>query len=477
MKTTLLFLSLLFVPFFLYAQNYELINVNNETHFIDDESDIYSIRIDSTSTIDGNTFLFNHKVFTETFSVSCPFIASDSSWIGYQIIVDNDGQYIFFNRQQDSIFIPSLAELNEHWSFYQFANGDYIDATISSIDNQMILGDLDNVKTITLQAKNDLDMDIDHPVNGQSISFSENNGIVSVFNFIDFPLDIKTYTLVGSANSANGIQNLTAREIFDYDIGDEFHVERNYQNNWKYTYRSIRKKILGKTVSLNQDTLNYIVEQCEFRIQNEDPLISPDTLSTLDTLTETIILSNYNLHQLTLEPVVNGYTEFSISQTHNRRKKTHFDYNYNPDDDCWEELVVTYDFDFTFIEGLGGGYFSTPASNYTLVYYKKGDEEWGTPFECSPLPTSIANLEKEHPQISVYPNPFSKQTRLTIEDYKFGERLTFELFEMTGKKIYYTNINQPSFVIHKENLLSGLYFYKISNTKKRTSFIGKLMVE
>jgi len=485
MKNILLFLVVLLHTTGISAQNYQLIHLDRTNHFLNEASKIHSIRIDTNAMEGTDSFLYNHKILRGGENQSlCGLFLSDSTWLGSKIILKNNGDHIFFNEQNDSILIESLAFLNDQWTLYTFDNGDFIEANFSNIIAQEILGTMDSVKVITLQAKDSLGDDITHLINGKEIHFSKNHGIVKTFKLLDFPVDTTVYTLVGASNPDRGITNLTAREIFDYDIGDEFHFQRDWQDNndpCEYSFCSSQKLILDKTISSNEDTITYLYEYCRMCF-NSSCYGERDTTFSSDTITEVIILSSYDyLNQLSYElnSNSNGYALAFFDESQNRRQKININhYFYDSMSDCWQFWI--YDpVPRTYIEGLGGGYYNNSwlwKDEHSIVYYKKGTEEWGTPLQCTLLSTSVHQLEKNANQVRVAPNPFSDFTKIEIENYKEGEIFNLKIFDAMGKEYYSREISQKKFVLQKKDLSTGIYFFQLQNIQEGIKHVGKLIV-
>ena len=172
MKKTLLFATFLLHTVCVFAQDYQLINSDRITHFLNENSEIHSIRIDSNFVLGEDTFFYNHKILREELDPNgCGFILSDSTWMGAEIILRNNGNYIFFNEENDSILINSLAFLNDKWILYKFENGDFVEATLTEVYAQEIFGLEDSIKVLSLQAKNNLGVDITHLMNGKKYLF------------------------------------------------------------------------------------------------------------------------------------------------------------------------------------------------------------------------------------------------------------------------------------------------------------------
>lgn len=492
MKKQYFILCFVFLARVSYAQNYQLIQPAKEQHFLfinsintsaDYEREIRSIRIDSVVTQGTETHYYNYKILEEAFlGSSCLAEYSDSSWIGHKIIQSNNGNYLFFNQGLDSILIQSLAPVNSTWILYEFGNGNYIEATITSIDTATLLGNLDSVKTLDLQVKDASNTTLVHPMNHQFLQFSKQNGWVRFFNFHNFPNDTTSYTLVGSSAQANlGVHPPTQVNIFDFNVGDEIHTAGEYRMQfaqWQYGQHKQIKTILSKTTSANQDTITYTYEKCLASIDNDGMAGTTDTTYRTDTVTQQIVLSaSNNLDQLTQElfPDSMGYSTTSIrSFARDRRQKVTHDYYYYDDfNNCWTLFLDVWP--QIWVEGLGGPFQNGFYRKDMPVYYKKGSETWGTPLDCSTF-LSLDVLAATPAAVKLFPNPFMETTRVQIEDFDLSNNWSIELLDFAGKVVRSENIQTAPFVLRRDGLLAGVYFYRIRNVVEQKVYVGKLVL-
>ncbi|MCK4664564.1 MAG: T9SS type A sorting domain-containing protein [Bacteroidales bacterium] len=98
-------------------------------------------------------------------------------------------------------------------------------------------------------------------------------------------------------------------------------------------------------------------------------------------------------------------------------------------------------------------------SSYSSCYY-----EW----------TSIKDISNNL-NVSVYPNPVTSISILTIERHSQNEVLILEIYDITGRKIISERIERK-FKINRAEFKSGLYLYKISG-KSGLMEIGKIMMK
>lgn len=472
------------------AQDYRLINPSKEAHF--NNSNILSIRIDSIFVSGNDTTFFNHKIFSLDYNnYPCEGFITDTSWIGKDITSQSNGDWIFRNFQYEPVLVKSKASLNDTWIFYSFSNSNYVEAKVTSITQQMVLGNQDSVKIITLQVKNASNINIAHAINGKQIKLSKNNGIIELFVFSDFPNNLNTYTIIGLSNPDNGIVNLKAASIFDYMIGDEFHYQEDYQEpfSWFFTFYRRILKVLDKNVSVNLDTLNYTFERCQMKIQNTSfTVYNPDTTYIFDTISSKIIISQYSyLNKLTFEPIYNvytltgmaGYVNFTTNYSHFRRQKELSTFWEYVSDTCFQGFIDGSSRVYTYIDGLGGGFYDDYNNNnrFIVVYYKKGAETWGTPLTCNSTLTGINRPPIKKVNVKVSPNPFSDYTTIKIDDFDTSEELSFKLFNSLGKEISTFKMIDNTFTLQKNNLSSGIYFYQIFDDNHQINSTGKIIIK
>jgi len=116
----------------------------------------------------------------------------------------------------------------------------------------------------------------------------------------------------------------------------------------------------------------------------------------------------------------------------------------------------------TYFPGLGGPYHSCcelwfTRYCYELIYYKKGDTEWGTPYN---LPVFEY---KNHNVFSVFPNPTTGELRIENGELRIEN---VEIYDVYGRKLYLSThplVHSSTVNIDISHLQSGIYFLKIDN--------------
>ena len=243
--------------------------------------------------------------------------------------------------------------------------------------------------------------------------------------------------------SLNGQQISTVAEIYNYDVGDIFHVREfgsafggGFEKQFSY-------EILSKYYSTENDTVFYSRHVKTALTTSDDP-----GEWFFDDYQDTVFYAN--LDSLINNGVID--TVFSDSDMYNGRIVNYHHY----------ELEYYYGSD-TYIEGCGGSYLSTydveQNIDHTLElkYFKKGDEEWGTQLMVStgPLLTNNKNL-------IVYPNPFHSLFKIDLTNSDSKDCQAF-IINVCGNQInnFPLKANQLN-IIDLPNLPKGLYILQIS---------------
>jgi hypothetical protein len=90
--------------------------------------------------------------------------------------------------------------------------------------------------------------------------------------------------------------------------------------------------------------------------------------------------------------------------------------------------------------------------------------------------TGIQTLSPSSLQTSLYPNPFTDKTTLTITGNPQNTRLN--IFNIQGQKVKSLFIgNAKEFVINRDHLSEGIYFYELIDSNSQTLATGKMVVE
>jgi hypothetical protein len=499
MKKGMFFLLTLLTGFNAISQDYHCIKAD-AVYLFYNYYKTRAIAIDSVQDHSGYQTYYNFRVIGEA-DISWPECLSKEwpSWIGPKTDIYTNGDHYFFNYLLEPILIKTSGNVGDSWVSYNFSDGRFIENTIFQKALVEFLGITDSVKKISFQAKDQNGIPISHSINNKQIWISKNHGLVKALNFKLFPdlNDILEYgveelTLRGISNPETGIQNLTAKEIYSYELGDEFHLWESWWNSSGAMDNKTILTITGKEW-LSEDIVKYTKKRCGRRIYYTN-MIEDTTYYYNDTITETINFNNFGM--IILDALTENYTEGGDSlykyyevtyqdfyeDFGRRTKNTYGGYFSEYPHECIQQLITKkaatnkdYGFLYGYADGLGGPYYEDEWGMYHsgLVYYKKGEVTWGTPFNCDSLLTGYYKNPGDL-RVNLYPNPLHDFTRLSIDNPE-NKAYQFQLFNSMGVLVREYHFKTNDLVIPRENLCNGIYFYLLSDGQKAIHS-GKLLI-
>jgi hypothetical protein len=243
--------------------------------------------------------------------------------------------------------------------------------------------------------------------------------------------------------SLNGQQISTVAEIYNYDVGDIFHVREFGSANGGGFLENKSFEITSKNFSYTNDTLFY-TRHVKTAYSGSD---HPDWI--FEDYYDTITYSN-------IDSLINNGdidTVYSDSDLYNGRIINFKDYSS-------ESILETYQY----IEGCGGNYrWYDDIENdfiyqYELKYFKKGNEEWGEQLMVSTGPELTINSK-----LYVFPNPIQHILKLDLRDQNVIDTEGL-IFSISGNMIYSFSLkaNQLN-EIELPELIAGIYLLKVKD--------------
>ena len=485
-KNLLTFLLLLISLSYLLAQDYQTIFSDRISYFNDQESNIKCIRIDSTIIHTADSIFYPLRNILQ-FDENC-FSPYRSSWIGKRVIVKDNGDNLYFNRENDTITIKTKAKLNQSWPAYRVNDSITIIAKVTDYDTLSFLGQLDSVKTIKFKMYDRTMSEVTGKLDSLSIVISKHYGFIKLLNFNLFPSyvmdyfheQLKEYYLVGLSKPKLGIQNLTKFEIYDFQPGDEIHIE-NKNEFWDFNHIISTTKTIYKYIDRTdfKDSIKYTL----LLKQNKDSSYNDSHTyeSSYDTLIS-VIKPDSAFDMLPGEPIYGNMSVFAYYMINGERlskiDRTNDELFFRPiGDSCWfpgGDITPCSTYEKVYIKGLGGPYYEYNCPFQILmifynhlVYFKKGEETWGTPL----IFTGIREDDISN-SIIVFPNPADDYISIKL---RIAEQpVVFELFDSQGQIIMQNEINSNTSTINIENYNSGLYLYRVKSNKGIIGY-GKLI--
>jgi hypothetical protein len=484
MKT---FLPIFFVlmTFQMSAQNYRTANTTQTTYY-EQISGWLTFNVPFKAANfnvqnNGDTLISFLEVFSNPFiydSIQFCVDTASTPWQGEKALLKTDGTDIYYNENNEEITIKTQANVGETWLL--FDENIKIEATLSQIATQNIFGVMDSVKTLTLQVFDSLNNPISHLLNGENFGISQNFGFVSAPDFYHFPNEIKR-DLKGVQNPKLGVYNITRNDIYNFEIGDEFHISQgnmfsknhykvvilskqlDANNNWEYTYDVVRHVFWEYSFDTNVATAIEV-----------SPGIVPSQL-TAQSYVDLSPLPNIFYQD---NSGVSAFGRVENSNIWDRNKKVLDGAYWINDNGCWSYgFLLGVSYMDTYFEGLGGPYSGSPISGdgviATLEYYKKGNEIYGNPINFDLImPTKTVISESQN--LKIYPNPAQEFLNIELEnqlDFDFNILIINNLGQIVQQAILTQNMQQ----IEIQHLAKGIYTLQIRNDE--TVFVKRFVKE
>lgn len=469
------------------AHDYQTVYPNRTALFKNAVNDrIKGLRVDSVKIVAADTILYPFTTIQEVTSYC--YSPYKASWIGEKVVIKADGVNLFFNREGGVITLKTRARLNETWIAFQRADTFRVEASVQAVALGNVLGLSDSVKTIAFRVLGKQGNTIDHALNKQKVKISKRYGFVEALNFYLFP-DIfvrspndmlSTYTLVGLTNPKLGLQNLRWFDVYGFNPGDEIHVqehklgdsgfiipEHEYDNRCIYKY-------LERTNYADSIVYRYARRQSIKTVYKDS-----STLATYNDTVRSVVRANPDFDKLPGEPIFNrGSAQQMYMRNDEFRTKimpSIMNELYVDQGSCWGNIIGEGCLpEKRYIDGLGGPYyycggFIGGSEERKLVYYKKGDTEWGEKLVI----TGVADI-KTSDGLKVFPNPASDLVTFELSDE--GGLHEVRVYNQLGQLVESGCFEGCIFKLRLKALKSGIYLYTVTSSGSM-GYSGKLVIK
>jgi hypothetical protein len=402
-----------------------------------------------------------------------------SGWMGKKIIVQPDGLNLFFNKDLDTITINTQAEIGESFTFYNYDSGTTIEATVVSIEEEMVLDVLDTVKTFVLSS-DEPSFDFEE----HSFRIGKNAGILDVFPFYSFPekyapmygngTESESYQLVGQLYPRKGITKPTKSDVRNLNVGDVLQYTK-YNSEWVDEFWTRRLTVLSK-VAIGLDGAYFTLEQYEHHHRVD---YSDEDNPYYDAFSTTIINYSADLsddfitEQLIPEKDYRkifsgiGYNDYSFALVYNepcgfkevfRSEGSWLHDEFDPTGTVGEPRVRK----FTHVSNGLYSYSSFLIAGYD--YVSKGES-----FSSSIIDGTICgsgnflSTEKEEKEkvLKVYPNPTNGNFNVNIVGL-----YDVQLYTIDGRLVYTKSQQSSPQIELKRDIPNGTYFLVITKNQK-----------
>ncbi len=504
MKKAALILLLFFHCLYTGAQNYQCLQSGVKHYFINGNGYLRGIRIDSVRTSGTDIIYYPFHTargnYTDTWTT--PIDSNGGSWLGKKVIQQNDGTFLFDNIWNDTVIVKPQARTGDSWIFYNDTTARYYTATVTAQDTMTVLGSLDSIKTIRINAHNASGIDPTDSINNFEITLSKNNGFAKIFDLYTFPYHAPDTTYVKgndfyfdyvsipvwcfpSIVYANSIFKLvqlvnpTHTQLNDWNIGDVFEnsVFGGAPSDGSYPYGYYLDSITAKTTIPGGVQYHFIGWKAEMHIHpsafyagvpfNPSLMRPYDTFSTSGTLTFTndLLIDTSKMPEEYNQQLLLYYypNDTSYCQNSNRYKTIQAGINSygifcsegSPTTQIYKTGIGRIKYNWNV---LGGA--PPLIADTTLLYYVKS----GTPCGRYTYPHPINYLAKINGlnkiDFSIFPNPATEE--LTIKT-NYTQPYTITLSNMMGQIITSLLTNKQQETLKVIDFPAGLYNVSITD--------------
>jgi hypothetical protein len=464
------FFLLILLCFSSSAQDYRNICSAGTTLYMNADSNMKAFRLDAYAILGpGDTIFYSYPVIGQILNISGCFDTAMGSVLGRKIYKKSDGWFWFFNASGDTLKLMSQAVPGQSWRFCNLAGTDWLQATFSSAVTENILGTSDPVKVFTLQAKNQGGTNITSVFNQKTIKLSQHFGLVRMMdvNFFTGNPDTTVFLLAGKTAPAIGLQPISWKDVFNFEVGDEFHFYRNFFSTMNGGNERRINRVLERIVYGNWDSVSYRMEQC-LVMDYGPPATHYTHFDTTWVSYDFVELSaDSSLSRLPYEFSPEGFlcAQFEAFKGYQGRlvKKITPTVFGRANDSCWSFLVGDMWTTRGFAAGLGKVSDVSQGLAYTnndqMVYFKKGSEIWGTPVSssCGKLVPVSQDPMNEPVSVTVSPNPVKGSALVTFQSLRMNEMLQFILIDHLGRTAYRSAPFTGSTEMRTSQLPAGIY--------------------
>jgi hypothetical protein len=458
MKKLILFVAVMMVVNYGWAQNWQCVQANVLRHY--NGIFVRGMKIDSFQTIN------NDQVFYPFHTPRGAYIASmginqldtmGGSWLGKKIILKQDGTMMFDTYWGDTVFINTRANVGDAWIFYNDTSSRYYMATVVSVDTATLLNVLDSVKTISIAAYNNGSVNASDIAHNLTIVLSKNHGFAKTFSVYAFPFhpdSISTYQphkdfILDRREIVNGVvqsytlfnlQQPSLLSLTDYNVGDVF--EYNGSSNTGSNIYWKLDSVMTKT-QIGPNNYSYTIAEHVKTYNSQSFVYTNSSVTSLPLNGFTIDTNNVQDNDLGVYPNDSSYCYRSTF--------------YGISDGLWHDLDFEPCYQVrSYKEGMSQiseSICTDPAGVgfwWELIYTKKNGVSCGTYVQVT-VGINDANIES----LTISPNPTTGQVNI-----KGIVQPTVAVYNLMGQRVV---LSQGNNEVSLAQLPSGMYLVQVFN--------------
>ena len=482
-------LTILFIaPVLLYAQNYTNICSSGPAFYkLGNLTQVKAYKSTSMAIPGGGDTIFYSFATIRDTAADCRDTTKGSIFGRKVYRRQVDGMFLFFNKKNDTVYVNTKALLNDAWRFTKLTSAVYLEAKVIFLGQDTVMGVLDEVKKVELQAKRNDGTPQTSPWNGKYFVMSKHYGLSRFFDVVNLPSDTNSYTLVGKLKPVIGIQDFGWKEVYNYNIGDVLHFSgylTSYVGNPSSTWKEIQTCIAKTSYGTGVDSVLYKFDRCRSTVTNPggNHVYLHDTLTfkyNFKALANDSTILRYPDQFIRKNTYASQYDRYMKAMNNRQTKKVGED-RYRFLNSCFTLPTGSITVNRGYSEGLGiSEYFrgDSDSQEYNkLVYFKKGTETWGSPVgtQCSPILDVEENTVALVPVVKINPNPMTSKAQIVVDGIKAGESLTFSLYNLVGQEVFQTQITSSASSFERNDLKQGMYIWILKGRNTKSN--GKLII-
>lgn len=262
------------------------------------------------------------------------------------------------------------------------------------------------------------------------------------------------FIIIGAAN-AQTISKVS--EIYDFETGDEFHLWEYLSSPYGGFNNTINIFILDKWVGATGDTLFYKREYVSFKSGATSP---NNPYQEYQHYTDTVVYpkSDSLINNGDIDTIC---YHWDSSNFNNRKINVNFA--------LWFPGYSYY------VDGCGGPYTSYYENNtyhyLKLRYFKKGSETWGFPDYVG-----VNELTGEQPEILIFPNPLSDDTKIMLKGI-LPQNVLINIYNQSMQQVMMVNSSDGGHVwVTASDLPPGMYYVIAVCSDGKTLPVKKMIV-